>query len=211
MKRILLVARRNEHPPYRGCQALVQALLALEGCLIKPVESLEQVPIDLMAYDAMVLYFHEDKISDPAMSKFEQFVVKGGGVLAIHSATASFMKSAQYFEILGGRFLEHGPVSSFEIMPVTSSTGIFAGIQPFSVKDELYIHETQPGIKPQFIAIHNKEKIPVIWTHHYGKGRICYAVPGHRTETMRQPDYQFLLQQALKWVSESKTGDLWSC
>ena len=39
---------------------------------------------------------------------FDGFVRAGGGVLAIHSATASFKGSPAYFEVLGGRFVGQG-------------------------------------------------------------------------------------------------------
>jgi len=39
-----------------------------------------------------------------------------------------------------------------------------------------------------------------VWTYYYGQGRVCYAVPGHRTETMRDKTYQKILQRGLAWV-----------
>ena len=54
-------------------------------------------------------------------------------------------------------------------------------IGDFVIKDELYIHELEPGIDVHFTAKHKGRDIPVVWTYHYGKGNVCYAVPGHTT------------------------------
>ncbi len=152
----------------------------------------------------MVIYIHHKKISERALAQLDDFVSKGGGILGVHSATASFQGQLHYFEILGGRFIGHGPVASFEVKPVPESE-LFAGIPVFNVKDELYIHELQPGITPHFTATHEGQEVPIVWTYHYGQGRVCYAVPGHRTETMQNETYQKILQRGLAWVCGDMT------
>ncbi len=173
----------------------------MKGFSVEHIESMGLLPNDLMAFNALVLYFHSEHISDSALNYFEQYISTGGGVLAIHSATASFMGSSCYMDIIGGRFKDHGPISTFEVIPVPKSK-IFTPIQPFLIKDELYIHDLKPGIRPHFIAMDEHEQVPLVWTRSYGRGRVCYASPGHQAETMRHPHYQRLLQQGLKWVSE---------
>ena len=34
----------------------------------------------------------------------------------------------------------------------------------------------------------------MVWTYRYGKGKVCYAVPGHTSATMSNPIYQKILQ-----------------
>jgi len=129
----------------------------------------------------------------------DDFVTNGGGILGVHTATAAFKKRRRYFEIIGGRFIGHGPIAPFEVIPV-SGTMIFAGIPSFTVRDELYIHEFQPGITPHFTATHQGQKVPVVWTYYHGQGRVCYAVPGHTAATMKDKTYQQILQRGLTWV-----------
>ena len=199
MYQVLLVTRGIDHPTYAGRKILIRSLMEIEGIKFDHVGSLEQLPNDFKKFKALVLYFHEQQISDAAMALFGQYVSDGGGVLALHSATASFLDNPHYFEVLGGRFKQHGPIEKFRLKPVVG-TKVFKGFQSFVVEDELYVHDLQPGITLHFTALNENKEIPMVWTHRFGKGRVCYAVPGHRPETMCHPDYQNLLRQGLSWV-----------
>jgi type 1 glutamine amidotransferase len=195
MKKVLLVTDGIFHPPFLARKALYKTLAnsplpmgegpgVRDGFEFQHIRSMEKLPSNLKDFSAIVIYLHHKKISERAVAGLDDFVSNGGGILGIHSATAAFKEQLHYFEILGGRFIGHGPVAPFAVKPIPESE-IFAGIPAFTVKDELYIHELQPGITPHFTATHEGQEIPVVWTYHYGQGRVCYAVPGHRTETMR--------------------------
>lgn len=199
MKKILLVTDGIFHPPFLARKALHKTLAELDGFEFQNVRSMEKLPDDLEDFSALVIYLHHQKISDAALAALDEFVSNGGGILGVHTATAAFKEQMHYFEILGGRFIGHGPIEPFEVRPVPKSE-IFAGIPAFTVKDELYIHELQPGITAHFTAMHEGDEVPIVWTYHYGQGRVCYAVPGHRTETMRNEMYHKILQRGLAWV-----------
>jgi len=199
MKKVLLVTDGIFHPALLARKALHKCLAELDSFEFRHAHSMETLPDNLKEFSVIVIYLHHKKISEQALAKLDDFVSNGGGILGIHSATAAFKKQLHYFEILGGRFIGHGPIEPFEVKPVSESE-IFAGIPAFIVKDELYIHELQPGITPHFTATHDGQEIPIVWTYHYRQGRVCYAVPGHRTETMRDETYQKILKRGLTWV-----------
>ena len=199
MKKILLVTAGSFHPPRGGRTAVHRALARLEGFSFQQIRSLEQMPGDVDSCAALVLYYHQKTITAPALARLDSFVKNGGGILALHSATASFKDEPHYFEILGGRFTGHGAVEDFAVRPVKSD--VFAGIGEFTIKDELYLHELQPGIEVHFTAQHQGQAVPVVWTFRYGKGKVCYAVPGHTTESMKHPAIQEILQRGLRWVT----------
>lgn len=199
MKKVLLVTDGIFHPTLLGRQALHHALKKLDGFSFTHVASLEKLPSDLDSFSAIVLHFHHKTLSDQALNQLRDFVSQGGGILAIHAATASFKDALPYFEILGGRFIGHGHVQNFDVMKIWDD--VFQDIGNFTVRDELYIHELQPGIEVHFTAKHEGKDVPVVWTHRYGKGRVLYAVPGHTTESMKNKTYQKLLQRGLQWVA----------
>jgi type 1 glutamine amidotransferase len=199
MKKALLVTDGFFHPPFSARKVLHTTLAELDGFEFQPVRSMEKLPNNLREFLALVIYLHHQKISEAALTALDEFVSNGGGLLGVHTATAAYKNYLHYFEILGGRFIGHGPVTSFEVKPIPESE-IFAAVPAFTVKDELYIHELQLGITPHFTAKHNGQEVPVVWTYHYDKGRVCYAVPGHRTETMHNETYQKILQRGLAWV-----------
>ena len=140
------------------------------------------------------------------LEAFGAFVKNGGGVLAVHSATASYKPTRGYFEILGGRFVGHGPVQPFEIRPARNDDPIFKGIGTFTVEDELYLHELQPDIDARFYAYHGGKPTPVVWTRTVGGGRVCYVCPGHRSASMRNPAVREILKRGMRWVSEEGLG-----
>lgn len=200
MNKILLVTQGLFHPSLRARKLLRKILEELAGFSFHSVNSMESLPQDLESYAAMVIYVHHQKVSASALNRFATWIKEGGGMLGVHTATASFKQQLPYFEIMGGRFTGHGPVERFEIQPLAEST-VFQDIPVFSVKDELYIHELQPGITPHFVTQHSGQTVPVVWTYQYGAGRVCVAVPGHLSRTLQDKNYQEVLQQGLLWVS----------
>ncbi len=199
MKRVVLVTDGLFHPPFRARKALHRTLAALETYEFTHIRSLEHLPDRMEIYSAVVLYFHHKAITEESLTKLDAYISSGGGLLGVHSATASFKKANHYFEILGGKFIGHGPVEKFCIQPIGRAP-VFQNIPSFEVKDELYIHETQPGNEVHFISTYQGEEIPVVWTRMYNQGRICYAGLGHRTQTMKAAAFQTILQQGLSWV-----------
>ena len=200
-KNVLMVSDGRVHPPLMGRFWLRYALTGMQGYNFARVKSMEELlETDLSGFHALVLYFHHHKISEPALDAFDDFVSNGGGVLAIHSATASFKDADRFTDILGGKFSGHGPVETFAVSPVVPASRIFERIPEFSVTDELYLHDLQPDIETHFTALHEGQPVPVVWTRAHGQGRVCFACPGHRAASMRVPAFQQVLIRGLNWV-----------
>jgi type 1 glutamine amidotransferase len=206
MNDVLLISDGFFHPPFLARRAVRETLETTAGTHFTQVGHLNDLlGLDVERYRAMVLYFHHKQADPEAFAAFERFVRRGGGILAIHSATASFKDQAReergrYFEILGGRFTGHGPVEAFAVQPAGGIDPTFEGIKPFAVKDELYLHDLQPDIRIQFASLHEGELQPLVWTRQEGDGRVCYVGPGHRAQTMQQPPVQAILQRGLLWM-----------
>jgi uncharacterized protein len=202
-KNVLMVTDGKVHPPLMGRFWLRYALAGMQGFNFARVNSMEEIiKMDLSGFDGMVLYFHHDTISEQALDAFDAFVSDGGGVLAIHSVTASFKDANHFTDIIGGKFREHGPVETFSLIPVRPKSEIFGGIPEFQVKDELYIHDLQTDIVPHFNTLYKGQPAPIVWTRTHGKGRVCFACPGHRAASMRIRKYQQILIRGLEWVCQ---------
>jgi type 1 glutamine amidotransferase len=165
------------------------------------LEALPGLPLEPFPppFQGMVLYVHHETISPAALESLDSFVRQGGGLLAVHSASASFKQEERYFEILGGRFVEHGPVEPFQVQPTTAPDEIF-DVPAFSVTDELYRHEYDPGNRTHYFTIVDSEREPVVWTRRHGQGRVCYCALGHTADTVRHPNVQRILQRGLAWA-----------
>jgi type 1 glutamine amidotransferase len=148
----------------------------------------------------IILYYHEKNIAPIDLSALINFVNQGGAVLAIHSASASFKQEALYHDLLGGRFINHGPVQRYKIEFVENNRRrIFTQQDPYCIKDELYLHENKEEVNivmTTALADHNE---PVAWTKCYGKGRIAYFAPGHRTAIFHNPKIQTSILSLIKW------------
>lgn len=194
MKRhILLVSTGIIHPSISARKRLRNLLE--ERCSMTEVSSIEDAQILRRGgFDAAVVYLHRQNISDEALSSFEAFVAHGGGLLGIHSATASFKQSDRWLKLMGGRFISHEEVVQFE--SVNTSSSIFSPLA-FKVRDELYIHKTLPDIN---IHYKTSKNIPTVWTHSYGKGRVCYIEPGHVASSLDVPEVRIIIMEGLDWI-----------
>ncbi len=201
---VLLVTDGIFHPPLWGRLILQRALRQMPGYAFAHIRSLEDLSADLDAYSALVLHFHHKTITPAALFRLDAFVRQGGGILAIHAATASFKETLPYFDILGGRFVGHGPVTRFEVAQVRQD--VFGPLGGFSVRDELYLHALHPQIVVHYAAKHNGQDVPVVWTHQHGQGRVCYAVPGHTSQSMSNLVYRQVLRRGLGWACTGETA-----
>jgi hypothetical protein len=147
-----------------------------------------------------VLYYHRQQISSVALNALDDFSRAGGGILAIHSASASFRDHPSYFDIIGGRFDHHGPVQEFEVVPTADCGDLFKGIDRFTIRDELYRHKWDATNIVHFATFLDGEMEPVMWTRRHGLGRVCYLSLGHCTETIRQPSVQQIIERGVEWV-----------
>lgn len=203
---ILLVSAGVMHPSWLGRVWLRDFLESLAGYRVKRVGSLEAVRhLTPSQYAALVLYFHHKNVSAGALQALGHYTRSGGGLLALHSATASFKSEERYFEILGGRFERHGPVQPFQVQPAAEQQPAFRGIPAFHVKDELYRHTWDPENEVQFFTQVEGMKEPVVWTRSFGLGRVCYCALGHRAAVMRHPAVQQILRRGLAWASRGGT------
>lgn len=202
---VLLISDGIVHPPMLGRFWLRRGLKAMPGYRFQRLASLEALPgLTLKSFQGMVLYVHHETLSAAALENLEGFVRQGGGLLAVHSASASFKQEERYFAILGGRFREHGPIELFRVQPATPQDEVFREAAAFSVTDELYRHEYDPDNRVHFYTAVDTttgtEREPVVWTRSYGHGRVCYCALGHTAATIRHTQVQQILQRGLTWV-----------
>ena len=230
---LLCVTSGTVHPSLLAQWALVAWLRRLPGVRVHVVHSVEAVRrLQLERYATMLFYFHTAHISDEALSRIEQFVESGGGLVAVHSASASFKDSSAYTALLGGRFLHHGPILPYEVRQ-TSSRGSFAGggsseqhvaanpgqgaaphlapdfreMPGFTITDELYIHEYDPDNFVHFVVDTEDGPEPVVWSRLHGTGRVFYLAPGHRAESVRHPAVRNILRLGIRWAMDRDSAE----
>jgi type 1 glutamine amidotransferase len=197
---VLLVFDGLIHPSLAARRSLEGYLRALPGYTFSRARSVEALAkARPAAYRAVVLYYHHKHISSAALAALQMFLQRGGGVLALHSAAASFKDCPEYFRLLGGRFVHHAAVQPVTLRPAETS-GLYAGMTAFSIRDELYRHEVFPGSVVHFFAEAGSEREPFVWSRVEDAGRVLYAAPGHTAEALRSPQVREILRRGLAWV-----------
>lgn len=197
MKRhILLISAGLFHPSVFARKKLYEIVSG--SCTVVQSPSIEgAVILKRGMFDAAVVYLHRQKISETALSAMESYVAHGGGLLGIHSATASFKQSKGWFNLMGGRFKSHEEI--IEFTGNKTGAGIFTPAG-FTVKDELYVHEIKEGISVNYSTDKGGKEVPVVWTQGYGKGRVCYVEPGHVATSLDVPEVAGIIKEGLDWV-----------
>jgi len=202
-RRILVISAGVVHPTLSGrknLKKIIDNASDLNAEYTSNVESL--VDLNSGEYSAVVLFFHRKKISQNALSALDKFVSNGGGLLAVHSTTASFKSENDYFKILGGRFIHHDKIREFTVSQTNKKSGIFRDLDDFKVRDELYIHECEDDIDVHFEVKNGDSSEPVVWTRSYGKGRVCYSMFGHIGDVLKLAEVISIMNYGLKWVVE---------
>ena len=201
---VLLISSGVVHPSVPARRAL-RASLSSTGSKIAHTSSVNDlIGMNLSRFEAIVLYFHHETVNPEALEILEQFVEQGGGLLAWHAASASFKGNERYSALLGGHFVEHGPIETFTIVPDESRPSIFDDVPSFSVRDELYRHAYDRNNRVVLHTSIDGQTEPVCWVREQGQGRVFYCALGHTVSSMRHPAVRLLMASGLKWVTRTE-------
>jgi hypothetical protein len=200
-KPVLLVSAGVVHPTLsarRRFHTIVHQDALVSATVTSRVENLTL--LDGGGFEGVILYFHRRQITDGALGALDRFVSGGGGLLAVHGASASFKKTPRYFDILGGRFVSHGPVGSYTVRRTAAAFSAFGVMEPLAVTDELYIHEYGKDVTVHFSTDTDRGPEPVVWTRRHGKGRVCYVSLGHVAAVMNDRAVRRIMADGLLWT-----------
>ena len=155
---------------------------------------------NLANYDALLIYSNHRAIAASQEKALLDFVAGGKGLLALHSASFCFQNSPPYIALLGAQFERHG-TGEFSAAFVHPSHPVLAGLQPFQVWDETYVH-TKPG-PDRTVLMERTEgagREPWTWVRSHGKGRVFYTAYGHDERVWGHPSFHALMKNAMIWA-----------
>jgi len=161
------------------------------------------------AADVFLLYTAGGQFGTAQQRALASLVAGGTGLVAIHCSNvlgnlAGALDPADrpMYELLGTRFLSHGPghhEGMFEVS-IVGDHEITAGVGDFTLFDEYYDIEFADG-DVQVIAQRADSPAPVMYTRTVGAGRVCYLALGHDMRTWGQPPFRALVRRALAWAA----------
>jgi type 1 glutamine amidotransferase len=160
-------------------------------------------------YDVLVFYTVGGKLDKEAEQALQKFVEAGGGLVAIHGATASFGGSKTWFNLTGARFAGHAPGTYNLVIDITDPKHpITAGVDAFPVNDEEYTYNFAPDVKRHVIAQFKQrpekskaKNNDILWTIEVGKGRVFHCGLGHDVKAWTTPEFQKLILQGIHWAA----------
>lgn len=142
-------------------------------------------------------------------------VGRGGGLLALHTASICFDTFRDWSTVLGGRWVwpqSHHPAKG----PVTVAFRagrhpVAEGLDRLALDDEIY-HDLarEPSAVVVATGRVDPEAVPqaIMWAHTFGDGRVFYDALGHDGASIRQPGHAKVLQRATRWLLGASDADV---
>ena len=129
------------------------------------------------------------------------FVEGGSGFLNLHNSMGLYPPHGPYLDLVGGRYIGHGPLERFRVEVVDPDHPVTRGVGPFFVADEQH---TPPYDEARVhLLLRNRsddgKSAAAGWVREPGRGRLCHLANGHTLEALLHPMYQRLLKNAVRW------------
>jgi len=168
--------------------------------------------VNFKAYDAVVMHFKNYDPNVPGRKGFDnltRFVQQGGGLVLVHFACGAFQEFKDDFTQLAGRAWNpalrgHDPFGEFTVTVTDKTHPIMAGMQDFTLTDELYTClEGDVPIKVLASATSKVDKkvYPMAFVLAYGKGRVFHSVLGHDVNALSNQGAAELYRRGTAWTA----------
>jgi type 1 glutamine amidotransferase len=130
-----------------------------------------------------------------------EFVHRGGAFLNLHNAMGLYPENGPFLNLVGGRYIGHGPLERFRVEVVDRDHPVTRGVANFSLADEQH---TPPCDETKVhVLLRNRsdsgQMAAAGWVYEPGQGRLCHLANGHTRESLLHPMYQRLMRNAVHW------------
>ena len=134
------------------------------------------------------------------------FVEGGGGFINLHNAMGLYPANGPYLNLVGGRYIGHGPLERFQVEVVDTTHPVTRGVDSFFVADEQHTPPYDEG--RVHLLLRNRsddgKTAAAGWVREQGRGRLCHLANGHTLEALLHPMYQRLMCNAVRWCLRSE-------
>ncbi|HVV83030.1 MAG TPA: ThuA domain-containing protein [Kofleriaceae bacterium] len=220
--RVLVYSRETlwMHPSTPVARDALLAMCATEGFSV--IASSDPLVFDrdrLADIDVVVFAVTSGNVlDDVGRAAFEPWVRGGGGVVGIHSASATEYDWPFFVELIGARFRTHPPMLlAGDVTVEDPASPVVAGLDArWPRTDEWYqFYETPDQIGGHVVLALDEASIagdglpadqrsgyhPIAWTDDHLGGRMFYTAMGHTPESYSEPAFLRLLAQGITWAA----------
>ncbi|MFN7920775.1 MAG: ThuA domain-containing protein [Bryobacteraceae bacterium] len=128
------------------------------------------------------------------------FVEGGKAFLNLHNSMGLYPENGPYLNLVGGKYIGHGPLERFRVEVVDKAHPITQGVSDWSAADEQHTPPHQDKVK---LLLRNRsdegQTAAAGWWYEPGRGRLCHLASGHTRDALEHPMYQRLLRNAVEW------------
>ncbi|MEO7413920.1 MAG: PVC-type heme-binding CxxCH protein [Opitutaceae bacterium] len=203
--KVLFLGDNGIHNPSVRLRDLAPAMLTRGVQLVYTEDTSAALTLEnLKRYDALLIYANTTRL-EPAQEKaLVDYVSQGGGLVAVHCASAAFGNSDRFIELVGGRFKSH-QTDTFRTRIADASHPVMQGFTGFESWDETYVHDRHN--ETNRTVLEYRENEPWTWVRTEGKGRVFYTAWGHDQRTWANPGFIDLMERGIRYVAGQKLPD----
>lgn len=158
----------------------------------------------LAKFDLLILNTTGNERHGADIAAICDFVAQGKALIGIHCAADSFTDDPVFVAMLGGKFRTHPEQLDIATEIVDAAHPIMQGVEPFTVRDELYLfsdyNPDNVHLLAQTRSYDDNGPIPIAWTREPGQGRLFYLSLGHNPSAMTDSHWQRLFQNGVEWA-----------
>jgi uncharacterized protein len=226
LPRVLVYSRENlwEHASTPVAQGVLLGMCASRGFTVTASSDPRVFAERLAEIDVVVFAVTSGEVlSADARAAFEPWLRGGGGMVGLHSASATELSWPFFVEAIGATFRTHAP-GLFEATVTVEAPAhpIASTLSTAWVRtDEWYEFTDRPEERPgldvllaldeatlpaEYPAEFRVGHHPIAWTHERVGGRVFYTAMGHTAESYAEPAFVDMIARAILWTAPARGG-----
>lgn len=131
-----------------------------------------------------------------------EYVEGGGSFLNLHNSMGLYPKDGPYLNLVGGRYIGHGPLERFRVEVVDKDHPVTQGVADWFAADEQ--HTPPYDDKKARLLLRNRsdegKTAAAGWAYEPGRGRLVHLASGHTREALNHPMFQKLVRNSVGWL-----------
>lgn len=195
------------HEP-EGVSKLLRGSLEQRGVEVTVSDTLDSFKeLDLTQFDLIVPVWTMGKIEkDQLVPVLTAVREHGVGIGGVHGGMCdAFRNETEWQMMTGGQWVAHpgndGVEYTVEMNP-DEPDPITAGVPTLHIKSEQYYMHVDPAIRVlATTTFPDGTVMPVVWTKHYGKGRVFYCSLGHHVDVIEPQVILDMVTRGLLWAA----------
>lgn len=199
--KVLFLGDNGHHRPAERLRDLAPVMMARGVQLVYTEDLAAITEQNLKRYDALMIYANIESLPAAQEEALLAYVTNGGGLVALHCASACFRNSPKYVALVGAQFKSH-QTGTFRTKIVAPENPLIKGFSGFESWDETYVHTAHNEKDRTVLEMRDNE--PWTWTRLEGMGRVFYTAWGHDERTWTNPGFHDLVERGIRFAAGQK-------